>query len=135
TPSARTTSCSRPTFPTRRASTPTPSGSSRRRWPACAPGPGARSSATTRPSVTASDGLGSARMTRLPLLEGPPVDYGNDEPAMVRYRREGEERALALGNRGPARFDAEGRLDVSFLEAYWRHGFYVLEGFLDRTEL
>ena len=69
-------------------------------------------------------------MTKLPLLEGRPVDYGDAEPAMVRYRREGEERARALANRGPLRFDAQGRLDLSFLEAYSRYGFYILEGVL-----
>ena len=74
-------------------------------------------------------------MTKLPLLEGPPVDYGDDEPAMARYRREGEERALALGNRGPLRVGASGQLDLSFLDAYWRHGFYVFEGLLGRDEL
>ena len=74
-------------------------------------------------------------MNKLPLLEGPPVDYGDDEPAMVRYRLEGEQRALALENRGPLRLDAQGRVDMSFLEAYWRYGFYVFEGVLDRVEL
>jgi hypothetical protein len=74
-------------------------------------------------------------MTKLPLLEVPPVDYGDDEPAMVRYRQEGEERARALGNRGPLRVDARGRLDVGFLDAYWRDGFYILEGVLQQEEL
>ena len=74
-------------------------------------------------------------MAKLPLLEGPPADYGEDEPAMVRYRQEGEERAWSLGNRGPLRADAEGRIDLSFLDAYWRHGFYVLEGLLEQAEL
>jgi hypothetical protein len=74
-------------------------------------------------------------MTKLPLLEGPPADYGNDEPAMVRYRLDGEERARTLDNRGPLRLDAHGRVDLSFLDAYWRHGFYVFEGVLGRDEL
>src|ERR1700730_18672420 len=54
---------------------------------------------------------------------------------MVRYRREGEERARALANRGPLRIDARGRVDLGFLDAYWRHGFYILEGVLDEAEL
>src|SRR5579862_2379383 len=74
-------------------------------------------------------------MRKLPLLEGRPVDYGDDEPAMVRYRRGGEERALALDNRGPLCVDAQGNLDTAFLESYWRHGFYILEGVLDEAEL
>ncbi|HZQ56907.1 MAG TPA: phytanoyl-CoA dioxygenase family protein [Acidimicrobiales bacterium] len=74
-------------------------------------------------------------MTKLPLLEGPAVDYGEDERAMARYRRDGEARALALDNRGPLRTDRDGRLDLGFLDAYWRHGFYVLEGLLGQDEL
>jgi hypothetical protein len=74
-------------------------------------------------------------MTKLALLEGPDVDYGDDEPAMARYRNEGEQRALALGNRGPLCIDAQGRPDLSFLDSYWQHGFYVIEGLLDQAEL
>ena len=36
------------------------------------------------------------------------VDYGPHEAAMRAYPREGQERAMALGNRGPIRFDADG---------------------------
>jgi hypothetical protein len=74
-------------------------------------------------------------MVKLPLLEVPIVDYGADEPAMVRYRSEGEARAAELGNRGPIRFDADGRLDPAILEAYWRTGFYIFEGVLGPEEL
>ncbi|HVM67069.1 MAG TPA: phytanoyl-CoA dioxygenase family protein [Acidimicrobiales bacterium] len=74
-------------------------------------------------------------MTRPSLLEGPPADYGEDEPAMARYRREGEARARALDNRGPLRLDDQGRPDLGFLDAYWRYGFYVIEGLLDQAEL
>ena len=51
-----------------------------------------------------------------------------------RYFADGEERALALGNRGPIRFDAEGRIHPDIIDAYWRHGFYVFEGILDASE-
>ena len=54
---------------------------------------------------------------------------------MVRYRREGEARAAALGNRGPIRFDADGRLDPAILDAYEEHGFYVFKGVLGPDEL
>ncbi len=74
-------------------------------------------------------------MTGLPLLEVPTVDYGPDEAAMARYRAQGTARALALDNRGPLRFDAEGRLDPAILDAYWRYGFYVFEGVLQPDEL
>jgi ectoine hydroxylase-related dioxygenase (phytanoyl-CoA dioxygenase family) len=74
-------------------------------------------------------------MVTLPLLEVPIVDYGREEPEMQRYRREGEERAMALDNRGPLRFDAEGRLDPAILDSYGRHGFYVFERVLGAEEL
>ena len=74
-------------------------------------------------------------MVKLPLLDAPVSDYGADEEAMVRYRADGERRALALDNRGPIRFDEQGRLDPAILDAYGRHGFYVFEGVLGAEEL
>lgn len=74
-------------------------------------------------------------MANLPLIKVPIVDYGPDEEAMVRYRAEGEERAMRLGNRGPIRFDRDGRLDRAILDAYSRCGFYVFEGMLGADEL
>ncbi len=64
-----------------------------------------------------------------------PVDYGEDSDAMAAYLRAGEERAYALGNRGPVRYDAGGTLHGDILEAYWRCGFYVFEGVLGAEEL
>lgn len=55
--------------------------------------------------------------------------------AMSDYGRAGEARARALGNRGPIRFDKDGRLDRSIVESYWKHGFYVLEGVIGPEEL
>jgi len=63
------------------------------------------------------------------------VDYGSQERAMQAYLAAGEHRALTLGNRGPIRFDADGRLAADILEAYWRCGFYVFEGVLNVEEL
>ena len=63
------------------------------------------------------------------------VDYGSEEAAMQSYLRQGEERAAALGNRGPIRFTAKGELHPDILEAYWRCGFYVFEGVLQADEL
>lgn len=63
------------------------------------------------------------------------VDYGPDEAAMVIYRREGEQRANRLGNRGPIRFNADGSLHADIMEAYWRCGFYIFEGVLKQEEL
>jgi hypothetical protein len=68
-------------------------------------------------------------------VASPAVDYGREQAAMMRYRAEGTARALTLGNRGPLRFDADGRLDPRILDAYWQQGFYVFEGVLGRDEL
>src|SRR5579884_4408900 len=54
---------------------------------------------------------------------------------MQAYLRAGEERAYRLGNRGPIRFTADGRIDPAILDAYWRCGFYVFEGVLGADEL
>ena len=63
------------------------------------------------------------------------VDYSPHEAAMQAYLREGEERALALGNRGPIRFDAGGALHPDILAAFSRCGFYVFEDVLAAEEL
>jgi len=63
------------------------------------------------------------------------VDYGMQEAAMQAYLKAGEARAHALGNRGPIRFGADGRLHPDILEAYWRCGFYVFEGVVQADEL
>jgi len=55
--------------------------------------------------------------------------------AMREYMREGEARALALGNRGPLRFEADGRVHRDILDAYRRCGFYVLERVIGAEEL
>lgn len=54
---------------------------------------------------------------------------------MAGYIEAGRARALALGNRGPLRFTADGKLHPDILEAYWTHGFYVLEDVIGSTEL
>ena len=64
-----------------------------------------------------------------------PVDYGRQESAMQAYLSDGERRASELGNRGPIRFDNTGRLAPDIVEAYWRCGFYVFEGVLQKQEL
>src|SRR6185436_20102034 len=55
--------------------------------------------------------------------------------AMADYLAEGERRAEAIGNRGPARFDAAGRLHPDILDAYREHGFYVFEGVVGPHEV
>jgi hypothetical protein len=63
------------------------------------------------------------------------TDYGSEEAAMQAYLRDGEERAFALGNRGPVRYTDEGQIHPEILEAYWRCGFYIFEGVIDSEEL
>lgn len=77
----------------------------------------------------------STRANGLPVIDVPIVDYGDEEAAMARYRREGEARARALGNRGPIRFDAAGRLAADILDAYREVGFYTFTGVLGPEEL
>ncbi len=63
------------------------------------------------------------------------ADFGTEEEAMQAYFREGEQRARALGNRGPIRLTAGGRLAPEILDAYVRTGFYIFEGVLRPEEL
>src|SRR5215211_6378472 len=74
-------------------------------------------------------------MGKLPLLDVEIGDYGDAEEAMIRYRRDGEARAAALGNRSPIRFTADGAVDPAIIEAYDRTGFYIFEGVLSAEEL
>ena len=61
--------------------------------------------------------------------------YGEHEAAMTAYCKAGEVRALALGNRGPIRFNEDGSLNDDIVEAYWRCGFYIFEGVIGAEEL
>lgn len=53
---------------------------------------------------------------------------------MTDYLAAGEARARAIGNKGPIRFDGEGRLHPDIVSAYWRHGFYIFEGLVSAAE-
>jgi hypothetical protein len=64
-----------------------------------------------------------------------PLTAEDHARTMAEYSRAGEERARALGNRGPIRLDADGRLAQDILDAYWTHGFYVFEGVAGPEEL
>ena len=55
--------------------------------------------------------------------------------AQKSYISKGEARALALGNRGPLRFDQQGKLHKDISDAYWRTGFYVFENVIDPAEI
>jgi ectoine hydroxylase-related dioxygenase (phytanoyl-CoA dioxygenase family) len=55
--------------------------------------------------------------------------------SMAAYGAKGLRRAREIGNYGPARFDAHGRLHPEILSAYWRHGFYVFQGVVSQDEV
>lgn len=55
--------------------------------------------------------------------------------AMADYIREGTALAHRIGNRGPIRLGADGKLAPDILDAYWEHGFYVFENVVDEEEL
>jgi len=63
------------------------------------------------------------------------ADYGPEQEAMQAYMRAGAQRASALGNRGPIRFNHDGSLSKEIVEAYWRCGFYIFTGVLGADEL
>ena len=63
-----------------------------------------------------------------PTQTSAPLTAQDHARVMADYSRAGEARARALGNRGPIRFDADGKLDRAILDSYWTHGFYVLRG-------
>jgi hypothetical protein len=54
---------------------------------------------------------------------------------MAEYIADGTRRAYALGNRGPIRMGADGKLHRDILDAYWKLGFYVFEGVVGTDEL
>lgn len=77
-------------------------------------------------------------MTRTTHLE--PQATENDRKVFLdtgfrAYLQAGEARARALGNRGPLRFGADGRLAPEIVAAYRETGFFVFEGVLDAEEL
>ncbi len=65
------------------------------------------------------------------LAPRPPADAS----ALAEYVAAGDERARSLGNRGPIRFETDGRLHRDILSAYESLGFYVFEGVVGSEEL
>src|ERR1700761_7878466 len=63
------------------------------------------------------------------------ISAQDHKKVMQEYGRAAEARAYALGNRGPIRFTADGRLDPAILDSYWKNGFYVLQGVVGPEEL
>lgn len=73
--------------------------------------------------------------TKQESIEACAAHYGDQAEAMRDYLVEGERAAIALGNRGPARFDRSGQLAAEIRECYSENGFYVFEDVVNATEL
>lgn len=65
----------------------------------------------------------------------PPLSAADHVRAMSEYGRRAEARARALGNRGPIRLGADGRLLPEIVDSYWANGFYVFQGVVEPGEL
>lgn len=65
----------------------------------------------------------------------PPLTAADHLRVMEDYGRRAEARAYALGNRGPIRTGADGKLLPEILDSYWTHGFYVFQGVVGPVEL
>ncbi|MDV3051068.1 MAG: phytanoyl-CoA dioxygenase family protein [Planktomarina sp.] len=61
--------------------------------------------------------------------------YGDDAQAMRQYLLDGQQRAMALPNRGPIRFDDNGAIHQDILQAYSEYGFYIFENVFNGEEL
>jgi len=64
-----------------------------------------------------------------------PPTVAEHAAAMAEYTREGVRRGREIGNRGPVRFKDGNVLADEILDAYWQHGFYVLENVIGDAEL
>ena len=61
--------------------------------------------------------------------------YGDNADSMESYLKEGEKKALELGNRGPIKFDKNGNLCAEIRKAYSDNGFYIFENVINPEEL
>ena len=61
--------------------------------------------------------------------------YGDEAEQMKQYLIQGQEKALALPNRGPIRFDENGDIHPDILKTYSKYGFYIFENALGEDEL
>ena len=68
-------------------------------------------------------------------IEACAAHYGDDATAMKTYLLAGQAKALALPNRGPIKYGADGNIHPDILNAYGEFGFYILEGVLSEDEL
>ncbi len=86
-------------------------------------------------TVAAAAQISAASPTVAPSPAVQAPSAAEHERAMSDYGRRAEVRAYALGNRGPIRVGADGRLLPEIVELYWTHGFYVFQGVVGPEEL
>ena len=67
--------------------------------------------------------------------DGIQADYGEHEAVMQAYFKSGRKRALALPNRGPLKFLANGDLCPDIRSLVDEYGFYVLKNVVGSDEL
>jgi len=77
----------------------------------------------------------SMKASNIKSIEACAAHYGADEEAMKAYLIAGEKQALAMDNRGPIKFDKNGRLAKEIRDAYSKYGFYVFENVYQENEL
>ena len=63
------------------------------------------------------------------------IDTPIEQDPVKTYLKYGTVRAHILDNRGPIRFDDNGKLQKYILDAYWRYGFYIFENVIHTEEL
>ena len=68
-------------------------------------------------------------------IEACAAHYGDEADAMRAYLLEGQEKALAMNNRGPIVFENDGLLSQDIVAAYEKYGFYIFTDVLDAEEL
>ena len=69
------------------------------------------------------------------MTSGGTMSAAEHARVMAAYIEAGVARAREIGNRGPVRRGADGRLAADILAAYGEHGFYVFEGVIGSEEL
>lgn len=68
-------------------------------------------------------------------IEACAAHYQDNAEEMRDYLIQGQEKARQLSNRGPIKFDQNGKLDQSIKDAYSEFGFYIFEDVLGKAEL
>ena len=86
-------------------------------------------------TIAAAAQPSAAQSTVAPATAVQVPSAADHERAMSEYGRRAEARAYALGNRGPIRLGADGKLLPDILESYWTQGFYVFQGVVGPEEL